>query len=330
MGNEKNERGLDRRRLLQSAAAAAAGMALSGAAAGRVFADEGDKAKSDLVKRRPLGKTGIEGSVIVYGCGGLGTEHLPLLQAALERGINMYDVAWGYRRGQAEVAIGKFVETLKDRKQIHIITKASGFRTPRGSSKEVYAALKSSVTESLERMKTDYIDVLYYPHGASNPSQFKNGAMNDALEKLKEEKLVKHLGSSSHTNYARVAAEAIEKSYCDVFMPVANICTQNPAAAGQPAKGRRGRGRAIEDTRKVLEAAGKKKVGLVAMKVANGGYLTDATDKLLEKEFPKDSELSRHQKLYAYMLKQSGVSGVAVGIRSAKHLREAITVGTQA
>jgi len=307
-------------------------MALTGVAAHRAFADEEEKKpRSDLVKRRPLGKTGIEGSVIVYGCGGLGTEHLPLLRAAYERGVNLYDVAWSYQRGQAEVALGNFVETLKDRESIHIITKASGFRVPKGSSKEVYTALKTSITQSLERLKTDYIDVLYYPHGATDPKQFQNGAMNDALAKLKEEKLVKHLGASSHTNYKRVATAAIEKSHCDVFMPVANICTQNPSAAGQPAQGRRrGRGRAIEDTREVLEAAAKKKVGLVAMKVANGGYLTGATDKLLEKEFPKDSKLSRHQKLYTYMLKQTGVSAVVVGIRSATHLREALVVGASA
>ena len=40
--------------------------------------------------------------------------------------------------------------------------------------------------------------------------------------------------------------------------------------------------------------------------------------------------LSRHQKLYPYMLKQQGVSAVVVGIYSATHLREALAVGKQA
>lgn len=326
--HENRDKGeLDRRGFLKVTAAVAASAALSPASA---FAEDEAKKGSGLVKRRPLGKTGIQGSVIAFGCGGLGTEHLPLLQAAHERGVNLYDVAWAYRRGQAEVAMGTFVKTLKDRESIHIITKASGFRVPSGTSKEVYKALKDSVTESLRRMQTDYIDVLYYPHGATSPDQFRNKAMNEALAKLKDEKLLRHLGASSHTNYTQVAAAAIEKSHCDVFMPVANICTQNPSAAGQPKQRKGGRGRGVEDTRPILKAAAKKKVGLVAMKVANDGYLTPATDKLLAKAFPEESKLSRHQKLYTYMLTQPGVCAVVVGIRSATHIREAIEVGVNA
>jgi len=113
-------------------------------------------------------------------------------------------------------------------------------------------------------------------------------------------------------------------------MPVANICTQNAAVAGQLKPGRRGRRRPVEDTTGILKAAAKKNVGIVAMKVAKDSYLTGQTDALLAKEFPQDSPLSRHQKLYTYMLKQTGVSAVVAGIYSATHLREAIAVGRRA
>ena len=329
MSHTHREGGLDRRRFITGVTAGVAGLAISGAGAHDVLADD-KKARSDLVKRRPLGKTGIDGSVVIYGCGGLKSEHLPLLKTAYERGVNVYDVAWGYQRGQAEVALGEFLATLKDRRDVHVITKTTGFKPPKGSTKDVYTALKQGLGESLKRMKTDYVDVLYCPHGATNPNQFDNAPLKEALAKLKEEKLVKHVGASSHTNYAGVGAAAVKDSWCEVFMPVANICTQNLASAGTLPAGRGKRGRGLEDTTKLLTAAGKRKMGLVAMKVANKGYLSDQTDALLAKAFPADSKLSRHQKLYTYMLKQPGVSAVVIGVRSVLHLREMLVVGAQA
>ena len=77
----------------------------------------------------------------------------------------------------------------------------------------------------------------------------------------------------------------------------------------------------------MLATAKKNKVGLVAMKVANPGYLSEKTDALLAKAFPAASKLSRHQKLYTYMLGQPGVSAVVVGIRSVLHLKEMLEVG---
>ncbi len=325
MSTADSERGLDRRRFIQGVTAGVAGLAITGAS--REAPGDEKKPADNKVKRRPLGKTGIQASVMVYGCGGTRPEHLPLLQTAFAQGVNTFDVAWGYQRGQAEVAVGQFLASLKDRKSVHIITKTTGFR-PKGTAKEVYDALKAGLEKSLVRLQTPYVDVLYCPHGATDPSQFANKALEDALLKLKEEKLVKHVGASSHTNYRRVGEAAVEKSWCEVFMPVANICTQNAGNAGTLEGGRRDRGRALEDTRFMLAAAGKKQVGLVAMKVANDGYLSGKTDELLKKEFPADSKLSRHQKLYTYMLGQPGVSAVVVGIRSVLHLKEMLAVGT--
>jgi len=143
---------IDRRGFLKTVSAGAAGLAL-GAAGTTVFADE--KKKTDQVKRRALGATGMEIATVVYGCGGLGVAHLPLLHSALEHGMNTFDVAWAYGRGKAELAVGKFVGTLKDREKVQIISKASGFK-PRGNAKEVYRALKAAVAESLKRLQTDY------------------------------------------------------------------------------------------------------------------------------------------------------------------------------
>jgi aryl-alcohol dehydrogenase-like predicted oxidoreductase len=305
---------LDRRQFLKSATVAAVGLSLA-----RGLHAEEDK-ESDLVKRRPLGKTGIQASVIAYGCGGTTPRDLPMLRAAHERGVNLYDTAWGYQNGQSEVAIGEFVKAIKDRESIHIVTKATGFRPPRGSSKQVYEAFKERITAHLRKLQSEYIDVYYWPHGAASKGQTEDKAAREALLKLKQEKLIHHIGTSSHKNYVEVGEAAIASGFYEVYMPVINICTQS----GKSASGTR---RPVEDTRKMLKAAKKKNFGIVGMKVANPGFLGRDADTLLDKEFGGDSNLSRHQKLYRYMLKQEGVNSVVVGIRAAKHLKEAVEVG---
>lgn len=304
---------LDRRQFLKSATVAAVGLGL----ARGLHAEEKE---GGLVKRRPLGKTGIRASVIAFGCGGLTVQHLPMLRVAHERGINLYDTAWGYQNGRSEEAIGEFVKQIKDRESIHIVTKATGFRVPRGSSKKVYEAFKERVEAHLRRLQTEYIDVYYWPHGAASRRQLEDRAARDALRKLKDEKLIHHIGASSHKNYVEVGEAAADSGFYEVFMPVLNICTQS-GKSGSDTR------RPVEDTRRMLKAAKKKNLGIVGMKVANPGYLGRDTDALLDKEFGKDSALSRHQKLYRYMLMQEGVSSVVVGIRAAKHLMEAIEVG---
>ncbi|MHC4817597.1 MAG: aldo/keto reductase [Planctomycetota bacterium] len=320
MSTKRDDGELDRREFLKTATAGAVGLGLTGMTARSLMADEGNK---------PADRVKTQVSVVGYGCGGLNPQHLPLLQAAYANGITLFDTAWGYGRGQSEVAIGQFVETLKDRESIHIVTKASGWKPPAGSTKEVHAALKARLTESLRSLKSEYVDLFYWPHGASSPDATRNKACREALLMLKEEQLIRHVGTSSHTNYAKTCEEAVKDGFYDALMPVINICTQNPDKAGElRAHGRRrGRGRGIEDTRKMLIDAQRKEVGIIGMKVANGGYLGADTDELLAKAFPKESSLSRHQKLYTWMLEQKGIAAVVVGIREVKHLKEAIEVG---
>jgi aryl-alcohol dehydrogenase-like predicted oxidoreductase len=327
MGTKRDAGGLDRREFLKTATAGAVGLGLTGMTARSLMADEGKP--KDRVATRPLGKTGLNVSVIGFGCGGLAPQHVPLLRAAHENGITLFDTAWGYGRGRSEDALGKFVETLKDRESIRIVTKATGW-APRGSAKEVYASLKDRLTGSLRRLKSAYVDLFYWPHGASSPDATRHKACREALLRLKEEDLIRHVGTSSHSNYAETCKAAVEDGFYEALMPVINICTQNPDRVGDVQSGggrRRRRGRSIEDTRAMLKAAVRKKVGIIGMKVANGGYLGAGHEDLLAQAFPGETGLSRHQKLYTWMLRQEGISAVLVGIRNATHLKEAIAVG---
>jgi L-galactose dehydrogenase/L-glyceraldehyde 3-phosphate reductase len=324
MGQKSND-GLDRREFIKTASVGAVGMGLAGMSANPLMAEE-----PGGMPKRALGKTGMNVSVIGFGCGGVTPQMVPLLQTAFDNGINLFDTAWGYAKGQSQLGIGKFVETLKDRESIYIVTKSTGWNPPRGSTNEVYNALKKRLTSSLKDMKTEYVDLFYWPHGATDLKGTEIKACREALLKLKEEKLIRHIGTSSHRNYAKLCEDAIDDGYYEVLMPVINICTQNPDAAGELAPGRRRRGRGIDDTRNMLKMAKKKKVGIIGMKVANPGFMGTQADALLKEAFPEEEGLSKHQKLYSWMLRDDAVASVLVGIRSAKHLMEAIAVGNKA
>ncbi|MEN8150486.1 MAG: aldo/keto reductase [Planctomycetota bacterium] len=322
---------VDRRDFIKGVAAGAVGAGLVGMGGVDLLAAG---KKSGKMKTRILGRTKLEVSVITYGCGGLREKTLKLLEAGVDRGINLFDTAWGYGRGESERTIGKFLQGRKDREKYFVLTKTSGFKA-RATAKETYESLKAAVQKDLkERLKTDYIDILMCPHGASSASAVRNKALQEALTRLKEEdELIKWIGTSSHSNYAATCEAAIEDGFYDVLMPVMNVATENFAKAKverpKEGEGKKKRwGRKPEDTANMMKLAKKKNVGMVIMKAANPGFLSSNVDDLLKAEFPKDSKLSRHQKLYSFALATKGTSSVTVGINALTHLKEAIALGT--
>lgn len=317
---------LERRTLLKGAAAGAVALGLASALPGDVYAEE--ETATGTMKTRVFGRTKVPVSVAAYGCGGLRPDGVRLLQVGVERGITFIDTAHSYGGGDSEKAVGAFLAGYQHRDKLYINTKLSGLN-PQGSAQQVYAQFEAAVKLSLERMKTDYLDSVMWPHGAQSLDFLKNEAARDAMRKLKEKGLVRFLGTSSHSNYVNVCNAVIDDGFYDLLLTVINICTQNQEEAGPVKQGRggRGRGRGIEDTVSMLKKAKAKNVGMMAMKVANPGYLGTGTDALLGKAFPEADGFSRHQRLYRYALSQEGVHTDVVGIRSALHLKEAIAFG---
>ena len=83
--------------------------------------------------------------------------------------MNFIDVAHSYGKGQAEEAVGTFLSGYAHREKLFINTKLSDFTNPQGSAKQVYDQFEERVRTSLGRMKTDYLDLVMWPHGAQGP-----------------------------------------------------------------------------------------------------------------------------------------------------------------
>ncbi|MET9730314.1 aldo/keto reductase [Streptomyces sp. NPDC006458] len=126
------------------------------------------------VTYRLLGRTGLKVSNIALGAATFGSQWGPrwtmpasdadaLLGVALDHGINFFDTANVYNRGESEAWLGKALNTRSARDRVVIATKC-GYRTdPRdvnsgGCSRR---NLVASVERSLRRLGTDYIDLVY-------------------------------------------------------------------------------------------------------------------------------------------------------------------------
>lgn len=124
-----------------------------------------------------LGNTGMDVSRICLGCMGFGNaarwvhkwvlneeNSRPIIQKALELGINFFDTANVYSIGVSEEILGRVLKDFAKRDEVVIATKLHGKMRegPNGSGLSRKAIL-SEIDNSLKRLGTDYID-LYIIH----------------------------------------------------------------------------------------------------------------------------------------------------------------------
>jgi len=182
-----------RRDFLQSTAGCVAGVAL-----GSVLTAD-DRKNSGGIPTRPLGKTGVDVSIMALG-GHASTdpkklkeaESLRLIQRAVDEGITFMDNCWDYHDGEAESRMGKALAENGRRDKAFLMTKVCG-RT----AKEA----KSNLNDSLKRLKTDRIDLWQFHEIVydNDPDWIfaDDGAIHTGLKALKAGK-VRFLGFTGH------------------------------------------------------------------------------------------------------------------------------------
>lgn len=159
----------------------------------------------DYVK---LGRTGLEVSRICLGCMNFGVpdrgrhpwsldveQSRPLVQRALEAGINFFDTANVYSDGTSEEVIGRLLRELARRDEVVIATKVHGRMrdVPNGGGLSRKAIL-TEIDHSLRRLGTDYVD-LYQIHrwDATTPVDETLDALHDVVKSGK----ARYVGASS-------------------------------------------------------------------------------------------------------------------------------------
>lgn len=145
-----------------------------------------------------LGKSDLQVSKIGFGCMSLQgntTTDAKTVKRALELGINYFDTADLYDKGENESRIGALLKA--DRHHAVIATKVGNKWRPDGSGWD-WSANKThiitAVEESLKRLQTDYID-LYQLHGGMMEDPIDE--IIEAFEQLKAAGKIRYYGISS-------------------------------------------------------------------------------------------------------------------------------------
>ena len=155
---------------------------------------------------RKLGDTDLVVSEIGFGTWGLGgdaygiieeVEALRLLRHAYEQGISFYDTADLYGQGRSEKLLGQFCKDF--RKDVIIASKSGWITQPDGSSSQDFSArhIHDALTESLQRLQTDYID-LYLLHDPPADMRMLDETLR-MLEEMQRNGHIRYLGISART-----------------------------------------------------------------------------------------------------------------------------------
>lgn len=162
---------------------------------------------------RPIGKSGIEASVVGLGTWAIGgwmwggteeKQSIAAIRQSIDEGISLIDTAPAYGQGLSETIVGKAIEGRRDK--VVLATKCGlVWHTQKGNhffdydGKPVHRYLgKESIVHELEqsltRLKTDHID-LYITHW-QDPTTPVDETM-EALEMLKSQGKIRAIGASN-------------------------------------------------------------------------------------------------------------------------------------
>jgi aryl-alcohol dehydrogenase-like predicted oxidoreductase len=209
------------------------------------------------MKKRILGNRGLEVSALGLGCMGLSFGYGPatdkqqgikLIRQAYEQGVTFFDTAEAYGIANEEL-VGEAIKPF--RKEVVIATKF-GFQD--GDSKKGLDSrperIKQVVENSLKRLQTDYINLLYQHRVDPNvPMEDVAGTVKDLIAEGK----VKHFGLSE------AGATSIRKAHA--VQPVTALQSEYSIWWREPEK----------EIIPTLEELG---IGFVAFSPLGKGYLT--------------------------------------------------------
>jgi aryl-alcohol dehydrogenase-like predicted oxidoreductase len=155
------------------------------------------------MRYRPLGESGLQVSVVGLGCNNFGTAldvagTRAVVDAAIDAGITLLDTSDTYGGGGgSESALGEVLQGRRD--QVVLATKFGHQRAdmgygPAAGAKGGRAYIRRAVTESLRRLRTDYID-LFQLHTPDPVTPIEETIA--ALDELVTEGKVRYLGHSN-------------------------------------------------------------------------------------------------------------------------------------
>lgn len=215
--------------------------------------------KYPQVAKRKLGKTGIEVPMLCLG-GMFGIpDNQVMLQKAIDWGVTYWDTADCYMGGKSESGIGQFFEKHPEKRKENFLVTKSDSRNP--------IEIQKLLDRSLERMKTDYID-LYFLHALKSSDELTD-EIKVWADKAKKSGKIKFFGFSTHKNMPQNLLAASKLGWIDGIMTTFNF-----------------RQMQNKEMMSAVDAAYKTGIAIIAMKTqAAGQKFESEQDKKLANRF---------------------------------------------
>ncbi|CAG7652559.1 aldo/keto reductase [Paenibacillus allorhizosphaerae] len=249
---------------------------------------------------RKLGRTGLNVSCIGFGGAPMGINNYleaydarnsrgnveAALHTALDQGINYIDTAPGYGQGLGESIIGEVLKTR--RTEAYIATKVA--------SSLGYDEVKRSVDASLQRLQSEYIDVMQFHGGYLTEGDYKrlihDGPL-DALKECQKQGKIRFIGITNE-NPDHTLLWAIQSGHFDVIQVRYNLFYQG---AADP----------------LIPEAASREVGVVVMRPLT----SQAFARFMKRVAPEAAEkLNTQQIALDFVLSNPGVSVAICGMRT--------------
>jgi aryl-alcohol dehydrogenase-like predicted oxidoreductase len=188
---------------------------------------------TSALQKQKLGATDLELTRLGFGASSIGAEFgqfdlkssLSAVHAALDAGINFIDTAAYYGRGMSEILLGQILPSYP-REQLVVSTKLGRY-APRHfdfSAKRV----AESVDVSLERMRLDYLDIVFCHDIEYGDIEQVIDETLPALQRQVERGKVRYIGVSGYPmkNFERI----IPTGLIDCFITYNHYTLQNDMA----------------------------------------------------------------------------------------------------
>ena len=254
---------------------------------------------------RRLGRTELEISDISFGSSGIRHGQEDVVRYALDRGINYFDSAYSYTRGQSEEVLGKALKDVRDK--VYIVSKAA---TKPDSSSEW---LMNHLETSLRRLQTDYVDI-YMCHAVNDVERIQSEEWLKFISRAKEQGKIRFSGMSGHAgNLAECLDYALDQDMLDVLLVAYNF--------GEDPKFYEGIIRNFDmvrpqpDIPRLLARAKELDVGTTVMKTLRGARLNDMTP------YQKDGA-TFSQAAFRWVLSNKDVDAVVISMNSVASIDE--------
>ena len=228
------------------------------------------------MEMRRLGKTGIEVSVLGYGCGAVGglmvkgttAEQDRAIGRAIDRGITYFDTAAAYGDGVSETNLGRALKALGAR-----VTVATKVRIRGDERADIPGAIAASLDASLARLGRDSVDILHLHEPITRagiaPDFTAEAILAEAvpaLRRLRDQGKFRHYGITGLGDAPEIRRVLDQGGFATAQMPY-NILNAS-GLASLPA------GSAMPDLGGVIGHAAAADVGVMAIRILAGGALS--------------------------------------------------------